>query len=417
MKTWINKKTAGGFFLIAVMLLLFFSKTIYTHNLPKVTAVKPENGQLAKVEAASGTVTWAQMDSVYVPEDGIVGEIYAAEGEFVKAGQELCSMIYESDENEWRLQEIENNIDKLGAEIENLNIRLAAAGNADAENLNTRQSLSTAEKHLSACRELYEIGSVSRVELEEAGNQVNYLRLKLENENREAVENLELLTLELEAKRLELENQALMAAPYRKIQRNHTEKTVLTAPGDGILTALYIAKGERVSKDVLAAEIGTGDHYILECRIPLENNFIAPGDTCSLSNSSHQLKGTVSSVLPTEQEKLVKIRFTADLVMAGETFEALFQKESATSYILVPNSALNRDQNGYFLKQVKRREGIMGKEYYLDRVDVYIGDSDSKNTAIIRGVTFFEPVLLSSNKEAGTGDIVWLKNAGDFFEE
>ena len=59
----------------------------------------------------------------------------------------------------------------------------------------------------------------------------------------------------------------------------------------------------------------------------------------------------------------------------------------------------------------------MGKEYYLERIDVYIGDSDSNHTAIASGVTFFEPVVLSSNKTAVTKDVVLLKNAGDFFEE
>ena len=74
-----------------------------------------------------------------------------------------------------------------------------------------------------------------------------------------------------------------------------------------------------------------------------------------------------------------------------------------------------QDSNGYYLKQIKRKDGIMGKEYYLARIDIYIGDSDSQNTVIVQGVTFFEPVLLYSNKTAVIGDVVLLKNAGDFF--
>ena len=417
MKTWINKKTAGGIFLAAVLLLIFFSKTIYTYNLPGVTAVKPVNGQLSKIEVGSGTVQWAEVDSIYIPADGVVGDVYVAEGETVKAGQKLCAMIYDKEDNEWKLQEIENNISRLKTEIENLNIRLAAAEKQDAELLQTRQSLQAAEKHLAASGELYGIGSISAVALQEAGDRVDYLRLKLDNQKQEAAENLELLRLDLTAKELELENQTIMAAPYRKTQAIHSEQTILTAPGDGVLVSFHVAKGEKVQKDTLAIKVGTGNDYVLECRVSLDNNFIVPGDTCSLSNSSHQLKGTVSSVVPEDREKIVKIRFLADGVMAGETFSVMFQKESATTYILVPNGAVNQDQNGYFLKQLKRRNGIMGKEYYLERVDVYIGDSDSKNTAIIRGVTFFEPVQLSGSKETKTGDVVWLKNAGDFFEE
>jgi hypothetical protein len=36
--------------------------------------------------------------------------------------------------------------------------------------------------------------------------------------------------------------------------------------------------------------------------------------------------------------------------------------------------------------------------------------------AIIRGITFFEPVVLTANKPLSAGMIVTLKNPGDFFE-
>jgi hypothetical protein len=60
---------------------------------------------------------------------------------------------------------------------------------------------------------------------------------------------------------------------------------------------------------------------------------------------------------------------------------------------------------------------MMGKEYYLERLNVYIGDSDSKNTAIVRGITFFEPLVLISDKAVSAGDAIKLINVGDFFAE
>ncbi|MGL5435735.1 MAG: HlyD family secretion protein [Lachnospiraceae bacterium] len=417
MKNWINKQKIGIIFLAAILLLTFFSKTIYTYHLPEVTAVLPAQGLLSKVETGYGTVTWAAADSIYIPAKGTVGELHVLEGEYVKVGQPLLSMVYDREENDWKLGELENSRAAIQNEIQNIQIKIAAAKRPDAELLNVRQSASEAEKNLNAAQIIYAVGGISEQELREAGNELNYLQLKLENMTREAAEQQELLRLELEAKELELENLALQEEPYKKARNAHDNQVILTAPADGMLISLPVAVGQKVDKDTLAAEIGTGNEYILECSVSLENDFVVPGDTCNLSNSSHQVKGVVSAVQPTQQQKLVRIRFTADNVTAGETFEVLFRKQGEAGYTLVPNAAINKDNNGYYLKQIKRRDGMMGKEYYLDRLDIYIGDSDAQNTAVIQGITFFEPVLLSSDKTADTGDTVILKNAGDFFEK
>lgn len=382
MKTWMNKKMIGGVLLGVMFLLIFFSKTLYTWQLPEVTAVKPHNGKLSKVEVGYGTVQWAVVDSIYIPEEGTVGEIYVREGEYVEAGQKLFSMEYDNDENEWKLQEIENNRKILQTELREI-----------------ENKLELARQYFDAAKKLYEFDDISTMDF---------------NEARKEAQSLE---LESEEKRLEIEKLAILEEPYKKTQAIQHTEMVITAPSDGMLISSHISRGKKVSKDSLAITIGTGNEYILECPVSLTNNFVITGDSCSLRNSSHQVKGVITSVLPLEQQKIVSIRFTADQVTAGETFEVLFQKQSETSYILVPNAAVCQDGNGYYLKQLKRRDGIMGKEYYLERIDVYIGDSDSNHTAIASGVTFFEPVVLSSNKTAVTKDVVLLKNAGDFFEE
>jgi hypothetical protein len=159
-----------------------------------------------------------------------------------------------------------------------------------------------------------------------------------------------------------------------------------------------------------------GNDFLVECSISLENNFVNPGDTCELSNTSHALKGLVRRVRPTAHGKNVTIAIVSDEVSDGETFEITFEKNSASSFILVPNSAINQDNDGYFLYQIKRRRGIMGEEYYLDRMNIFIGDSDHLNTVVVRGITFFEPIVLVSNKALSVGDTVSLKNPEDFFE-
>ena len=58
----------------------------------------------------------------------------------------------------------------------------------------------------------------------------------------------------------------------------------------------------------------------------------------------------------------------------------------------------------------------MGNEYYLERLNIFIGDSDHQNTQVVRGITFFEPIVLVSSKALSAGATVVLKNPEDFFE-
>ena len=164
------------------------------------------------------------------------------------------------------------------------------------------------------------------------------------------------------------------------------------------------------------ASIGVGREFIVEAAISLDNNFVKSGDTCELSNASHVLKGTVWRVRPTAQGKTVSISVISEGVSDGETFEVTFEKSSAASFTLVPSNAINQDNDGYFLYRIKRRRGIMGDEYYLERLNIFIGDSDHQNTQVIRGITFFEPIVLVSNKALSAGITVTLKNPENFFE-
>lgn len=432
MRKVINKKTIGGFFLAALVLLIFFSKTIYDYNLPDVTAVEPERGPLSKLEMSAGVADWAEVENLYAPVSGTVEEVFISEGEYVKAGQELYRMEFDRDETVRKLSELENNKQKLQIDIQNTKLRLediersigALSGGGGYELEVIDMDIKKAEDAVYEAVLLYDLGEISLSELEEAKSALDALYLKraeTQRKNQDTLSGCEAdkaaLLLDLQAKNLDLENLALQAEPYQKMLEEYDKYAVITAPADGYLLALDAEKGLSINENTLTASIGVGSEFIVECAVSLDNNFVIPGDACKLDNSVHRLDGVVKSVTPAENGKTVEVLVSAEDVTAGETFDILFEKESATSYTLVPNGALNQDNDGYFLNQVKRREGILGDEYYIERLDVYIGDSDSEHTAIVEGITFFEPVVLVSDKPVEAGDVISLENAGDFFED
>jgi hypothetical protein len=171
-----------------------------------------------------------------------------------------------------------------------------------------------------------------------------------------------------------------------------------------------------ISENTPLISIGAGNTFTIDCTVSEDNNFITPGDTCRLYNASHEAAGVVSRVWPSAGGKTVRVSVVSDVITAGESFEVQFEKQSAALFTLIPNGALNQDNDGYFLYQIKRTKGILGEEYYVERLNVYIGDSDYQHTVIIKGISFFEPIVLIGSKPLAAGDRIFLKNAGDFFE-
>lgn len=452
----LNKKTIGGAILGVLVLLLFFSKTIYAHNLPEVSAVLPKNGRLSKQERTTGVASWAETEKLYAELDGTVEEVLVQEGDKVRKGQELLRLGFDRDDAERKLRELQNQRSGLYLDIQEINLRLNKAQRqkedlageeieeeeiTDYDLTKLNMDIRVARLELQEAREQHDYGDISDADLERArlklqGLYVDLEKLEheLEEKEKQAKKDLEKdekekdsglkdsddsiasANLELKAKNLALEKVALDEEPLKKALEDFETYAVITAPADGTITTLDVSKGETVRDAQLLLGMGVGDDFYIDCPVPLENSFIKAGDECELGNASLKIKGAVGKVTPTEQGKTVRVKVSSDEITAGETFDVLFKKESDTSYILVPNGALNKDKDGYFLQQIKRRDGIMGPEYYLDRLGVFIGDSDSENTAVVQGISFFEPVVLLSDKPVKKGDTILLNNEGDFFE-
>jgi len=444
----LNKKTAGAIIFAALVLLLFFSKTIYTYNMPEVTGTRPKRGGLSKLEISSGIAGWAETETMYAVRAGSVGRVHVREGDRVEKNQILFEMDFDLIAAERRLAETENNISKMEADIRGLYSRLDNINDALASvnfDFNaspvtggtamssrtlsnyTMVSIDTAENNLSGQAGLialelekaaiifrntqfaFELGSQSRNDLLNAENNLKALFYKYEAEVNDLSHSIAL-------KQIDLENLKLARESIREILRDYRNNRVVRAPSDGVVISLPAERGKFFQENALLASIGVGREFIVECQVSLDNNFISPGDTCELSNASHTLRGTVQRVRPSAHGKIVTVAIASDEVTDGETFTVAFDKNTAASFTIVPNSAINQDSDGYFIYQIKRRKGIMGDEYYLERVNVYLGDSDHQNTIIVRGITFFEPIVLISNRALSAGNVVTLLNAEEFFE-
>jgi hypothetical protein len=217
-------------------------------------------------------------------------------------------------------------------------------------------------------------------------------------------------------KNADMNNLLLELESCRDALTDYRNYAVIRAPADGVVISLDVEKGKFINENAAMVSVGVGSVFFIDCPVSKDNNFVTSGDTVQLSNTSHVLTGTVARITPNAGGKTARIIVDSAELSAGETFEVQFEKRSFTLFTLVPNAALHQDNDGYFVYQIKRRKGILGEEYYVDRLNVYTGDGDYQNTVIIRGITFFEPLASVSDKPLTAGDRIFLKNLGDFFE-
>ena len=457
----------GGVFAALLAAAMFFSGTIYTYDLPRVTASSPGNGYLNKRETSSGYADWETVVKINSQISGKIAEVCVGEGDRVTAGQVLFRMSYDREESERKLREIENSLEKLDLDIQGINLRMEryrrnlneyASSKSEArrqyEKAATKDTTSNdlaltdfnikkAEQTLSDTKALYEAGAATLRELTNAQDSLDTLYIQrkstvrsMEEQSEKDADNLDTLyrnissydksiaDVNADMEQLELDlvsrgrdriSYELQKEPYLTALANYDSNMEVLSGSGGTVLSVPVEAGQTVGENALMATLGVGNSYIITCTISFDNNFIFPGDGVGLSNTAHVLDGVITSISPGERGKDLEIRVSSDEITAGETFDLSFVRRSEVRYTLVPNGALNQDNNGYYVNQIKKRDGLLGEEYYLERLDVYIGDSDSQNTVITGGVRFFEPIMLTSDKPVSPGDAVALVNEEDFF--
>ncbi|MEJ8546219.1 HlyD family secretion protein [Brevibacillus borstelensis] len=430
-------KRIGSLFLGVLLVLLFFSKTIYTYNMPVATAVSPQNGKLNKLEITTGIVEFSETIELYAEIGGKVEDVFVRDGDHVVKGQKLIGFSFDEDIARQKIKEIQLNKSKLAVDIENIDMKLdkinqsmnqlkteAFEQGTDYELSELQKQLAKAEEEYAKLKLLYESDAIAKQELDNAAYSLDSFKRKYADLQKSKQKQLDdylreiaALQRDLKTKNFDLSGLALQEETYRKTLSDYSNNTVILAPENAVISTLPVKKGQNINDHQHIASLGTGNQYEVEADISLDNNFTAVGDIVKLSNSSRKLEGIVSKITPSERAKKVTVSVTSNEINRGETFEVRFQKESAVSYTIVPNGAINKDSDGYFLYQIKRRDGILGKEFYVEKLRVYIGDSDAENTVIVQGVTFFEPVLLLSDKSISEHDVIQIKNEGDFFAD
>ncbi|SNT22121.1 Multidrug efflux pump subunit AcrA (membrane-fusion protein) [Anaerovirgula multivorans] len=397
-------------FFSTMLIITFFSKTIQNMFLPEVTVSKPHSGILTYETAGTGTIIPKETLNIYSESIKRVKEIKVEAGEKVKKGETIAVLYSQASNN--KLTEEEIHLKKLEANLEKLLLETKSTqvGILELEVEKALEKVNKLENDLDKKLKLLEAGvetgenvKEAQYHLETAEKDYQQKKVELQEEkNRQQISEEE-KKRDIEAQRYDIQAQQL------KIDELQEEERILS-PYDGLVKEIHYQSGELTrDNEPICSIVHSEKGFVFSVSLDLENNsFISVGDSILvyLKSASKYIDIPIKKIVIKDNFKEV----TADLderdFLGGEKLDYRIIKKSKNFNTLVPNSALGRDNSGYFVFLLKEREGALGKEYYVEKQYVNIGDSDNRNTVILEGLDNKTSIVYDSEKAIHDGSRV-----------
>lgn len=188
---------------------------------------------------------------------------------------------------------------------------------------------------------------------------------------------------------------------------------LITAEASGAITDIQVAVGGRTPDT--AALLLTDDEVPCQFKVTLtkeQKKYVNLGDTIELklSGSDSRLEVTAdylteSTVSPGSYDVFMDIPAKTAVPGTGGTMNLSVQGESHN--LCIPAEALYKENERYYVFELKEKEGILGKEIYAEKVNVRLKDQNERFAALEEGALNKDSkVIVSSTEELKRGDII-----------
>lgn len=425
------KKVLMGFavFLAVMGICTVISKSVYAYRLPIVETCQPEPKYIEhKVEAEGIVVPGGERTVTYLP--GLrIGAVLVHVGDRIEEGDILFQIDLEDLEEliEQKQKEISRVSLQIDAILENQNIarqkkelELARAReDYDAiSRIKDTQVGRALESYVQAQEDLEEEGGDK--ELQNALQIAAYGEADARAERDEAVTQAgrkvedmllpEAVTTELEMAKLE---QAELSGILQEYQEVMDRQGIVTSAFSGVVTEIAVGAGDRVPD---TAVLLLSDESI-PCQLKVmldkeQKKYMGLGDLVSvkLEGESGQMEKKVSYLsesrnVPEKYEALIMLPENSGVPGASGMIS---RSETGEKHKLcLPLAAIDTRDDRSYVYVLKEREGILGKEYFIDEINVKVIDKNESWAAIEEGLADEESqIILSSTREIKKGDTV-----------
>ncbi|MCD9025264.1 efflux RND transporter periplasmic adaptor subunit [Cohnella silvisoli] len=358
-------------FIVMMIALTLFSTTLLQFTLPQVTLEAPGPGALSHYVSGSGTITAAEVSDLYADSETQwpVDQVKVEVGDRVKAGDTLVTFSTGDGKNALADEEARYRQQQLG--LDKLHDDYITAQHSGDE---------TQTRTLSR-----DIES-ARLDMQIQQRKINKLRQQLENGTSLKAAVSGIVTSVNVKEGLPLQG----AVPAVSVTDSSKPlQLIATLPEE---QAKYLIVGDETAVTVSSIDQAPTTGKISEIRSPL-----ADGQD---GQSGQQTQTDSKEILIDLEDNRLK---------GGEYAEFFINKQTKPVQTLISNGAVRENSDGNYVLLLKKRQGVLGDEYYAQQVKVITGDADETNTEIKSGIeNRMDKVIVSSSSPVADGDRVRL---------
>jgi multidrug efflux pump subunit AcrA (membrane-fusion protein) len=397
----------------------------------------PGKGKLVHKVTGNSEIEYKDSYKVYSDIEGKIHEIYVDENQSVEKGDAIVKITPTESEVDLLKQDIikkENEIslaqlklDRLSEEDKKYTDEMEKQKSkmndieTKGEVKQYKDKIKNAKEEYEKIKKLYEIGAEPYSKVLAQENLIKELEndydIFMDQEMTTSSESLSSLHLNKKDTKISIKETELNINVL-KLELESLNKTMNTYK-DGTIYAdrsgiIHLYNLELKSTVTLSSPIGVigvvSDDYICELRIDSkereninQNSIVKINSTGTNSG----IKGEILSIDKIEGSDMYEVRIgvLSEQEIYGQSCNITIENSSDIYDILVENSAVRKDANGYYIFVVKEEKDSLKKKYIVKRVDVTLLDRDEKYSAI-DGLEFIEPVVVRSDKNIYNGNRV-----------
>lgn len=218
--------------------------------------------------------------------------------------------------------------------------------------------------------------------------------------------------LEIEAKKKELDSM------QKKIDKLKEENSIteITSKYSGIVSSVNVKAGETTIPDSPLAVIDISEEgYTVELSVDAEKaKKIKKGVEAEVVNNWN---GDITAVLTDikndtkagSKNRILTFSVTGD-VTAGSMLDLSIPCGSGSYDIIVPKSAVYKDNNGSFVLVVNSKSSPLGNRYYAEKVEVEVLASDEVSSAVQGAINSGNYIITTASKPVNPKDQVRMKD-------
>jgi len=404
-------RNIGIGFVIVMIVLTYLSKTINNLLLPRVMYIEPSSGTIVKEQKVAGEIVFDDYKQLVAAGDWELVDIKVHEGDMVKKGDVLA--VFDASEVQLAIERAELEIRTLDNEIEELvmaNNNLENTGQ-DEEAYALKKAVEKAEEELAQLKKLYEIDSRAKESVEDAEERLSNAKRQYEyylSQQKKQAINDESLTkrreIEIENKKLERKSKSKALSELKEVIKNNGD---YVSPIDGSVKSILAKKGQKCSKGMPIIELmpsGTvmSVQWLLNASKASE---VDVGDSVKVIASEPEtieLEGMVESKIYSSEAGMYKLKTSFPEneynLAAGQRVDVVISKRSGNYGIVLPSSCIYEAEGKKIVYIIKEKEGVFGKEHYVEQVFVKVEDTNDIYTAVSGNISGSSKIVLFTSK-------------------